>query len=223
MRHLRRANIVRSKRRWLAVLIAVAAVGVAAPHVVASSFVDGASRTAETTLPNNMGWRVGTEWTVKVQQYADYLAEPGWVTSEYRFRVVQADPAENAFTVSVRFADESLQPASARHDLLKAGYGVKNGSISLSWVQLDGRGPKIAAENARQTLPANLWSMELPANPFSGGKSVTARAPQLGQVPANEVAISMHETLTLARGAPWWLSYSNRAQRLKADLVTFSY
>ncbi len=69
---------------------------------------------------NNLGWRLGTEWTVVVEEYADYLAEAQTVTVTYRYKVVGVDAAKKSFTVSKRFANPANQPESARGDLVRA-------------------------------------------------------------------------------------------------------
>jgi hypothetical protein len=171
---------------------------------------------------NRLGWRLGTEWTVKVREYATYLYEPSWIATEYRFEVVRADPTTRSFTVRVRFADPGLQPMSARGDRLKAGYTVVNGTPRLTWVQPLGKGPKMAAREAEGLLGQNWFSLNLPADPFGAGSAVGADVPGLGKVRANRVNLGTNETATFAKGAPWWVSYSKGA-RLSVELTGFEH
>lgn len=172
-------------------------------------------------MANNLGWRLGTEWTVKVEEYATYLLEPKWVSTTYRFKVVAADEATKTFTVSMRFADPSIQPESARGDLLVAGYRLRNGAVGLGWVQPEGTGPQLGVAESRSVLGKNKISLELPASPLEGGRTASALAPGLGTVKANKVALGENETASFAPGAPWWLSYQ-KGKNLKAQLTGFT-
>jgi hypothetical protein len=170
---------------------------------------------------NNLGWQVGTGWTVQVEEYADYLAEAEWITSEYRFEVVAVDAASGTFTVVMRFADPSIQPATAQGDLLTAEYAVTNGSLRLATVQPASNGPKVTPVEARALLGENFLELDLPAEPFAGGASADVDAPGLGRVRANEVRFGQNEQARFTPGAPWWVSYA-KGQTLKATLTGFT-
>ncbi len=172
-------------------------------------------------IANNLGWRLGTEWTVRIEEYAEYLVEPDWITTSYRFTVVGADPTTNTFTVSMRFADPSIQPEAAQGDLLLAQYTVNNGNPALVALQPNGQGPAIRADQAQELLGNNFLSLEVPANPFMGGRSVTAEAPGLGRVAAHEVLVGPNTSAIFAQGVPWWVSYT-RGEQLRAQLTSFT-
>ena len=207
------------KKLLLVGLVALAALGGGGWLVVETGARPVAP--AATPLPNDLGWRLGTEWTIRVEHYASYLAEPEWVAGEYRFTVVRADSTAKRFTVRMRFADAEAQPGRARDDLLRAEYGVRNGARQLSSLQLDGKGPKLPARVAKGFLGESFVSLELPERPFEGGQSVGADVPELGRRQANKVRLGEHETATLAKGAPWWVSYS-KGDRLRGELTSFS-
>ncbi len=169
---------------------------------------------------NNLGWRLGTEWTVVVEEYADYLAEAQTITVTYRYKVVGVDAAKKSFTVSKRFANPANQPESARGDLVRAGYAADRGNLKLSWLQPQGRGMKMRPEDAEMVMGNNGIPMDVAATPFSGGKTVTASAAGLGKVQGNMTALGKGGTATYAKGAPWWVSYS-QGNAIKAKLVSF--
>jgi hypothetical protein len=163
---------------------------------------------AITSAPaNNLGWRLGTRWTVRASEYAIYLAESKWLSSDYRFEVVGADAARKRLTVAVRFADASLQPQAARGDLLRAGYAVVGGELSLAWLQPAGKGPRLSPAEARRVIGENFFSMAVPANPFSGGTAEGVDVPGIGTTRANRESLGVGESAVWAKGAPWWVSY----------------
>lgn len=173
-------------------------------------------------LANVLGWRLGTQWTVKVEKFADYLAEARTITTSYRYTVVGADPAGRSFTVSMRYADLSIQPEDARGDLMVARYTVQDGgALELAWLQPEGRGPQMPPEVARGLLGNNSLPMAVPAQPFTSGTTVQVQAPGLGQVQGNRLVLGSGETATFARGVPWWVSYS-KGDALKATLTGFT-
>lgn len=169
---------------------------------------------------NNLGWRLGTEWTVVVEEYADYLAEAQTITVTYRYKVVGVDAVKKSFTVSKRFANPANQPESARGDLVRAGYAADHGNLKLSWLQPQGRGMKMRPEDAEMVMGNNGIPMDVAASPFSGGKTVTANAAGLGKVQGNRTALGKGGTATYAKGVPWWVSYS-QGNAIKAKLVSF--
>ncbi|MBA2362695.1 MAG: hypothetical protein H0V86_04105 [Chloroflexia bacterium] len=169
---------------------------------------------------NNLGWRLGTEWTVVVEEYADYLAEAQTVTVTYRYKVVAVDAAKKSFTVSMRFADPANQPANARGDLIQAGYAADRGSLKLSWLQPHGRGSKLRPADAELLMGNNTVSMDVASSPFSGGKSVATSAASLGKVQGNRATLGKGRSATYAKGAPWWVSYS-QGDSIKAKLISF--
>ena len=203
-------------RVWLAAVFLVAALVGGSWYVAESAQGEGTSAQAE--LRNELGWRVGTAWTVRMDHYASYLAEPEWVSADYRFQVVGAEAGR--FIVTVWFADQIHQPASARGEVLRAAYVVRNGMPALAWVQPEGRGPQLSPEEAAAIFGSSFFSLELPSNPFATGESVRANAPGGRQVEARRVSFGQGETALLARGVPWWLSYSKGGQ-LTAQLVSF--
>ena len=199
----------------------------AAPAAPRTSIVTRPNRTvasrpaAQPAAPaNNLGWRLGTEWTVVVEEYADYLAEAQTVTVTYRYKVVGVDAAKKSFTVSKRFANPANQPESARGDLVRAGYAADRGNLKLSWLQPQGRGMKMRPVDAEMVMGNNGVPMDVAASPFSGGQTVTATAAGLGKVQGNRTALGKGGTATYAKGAPWWVSYSN-GNAIKAKLVSF--
>lgn len=188
-----------------------------APQAPASTV----SKQAPAQPASAFGWKVGTEWTVGVEEYASYLAQPRWVSTEYRFRVIAAEPASHTFTVSVRFADPSTQPQSAQGDMLRAGYTLRQGNLELAWVQPEGRGPKLSPAEAEGIVGSNFISLQLPKNPMASGTRVQASVPSLGKVAAQKVSLSKTETATFAKGAPWWVSYA-KGNTLRARLTGFT-
>lgn len=172
------------------------------------------------SMANNLGWRLGTEWAVKVRQNASYLANATWISTTYRFKVINADRAKQSFMVSVRFADPSRQPDSAKGDIMRAGYTLRNGAVQLAWVQPQGTGPQLTPAEARLIVGQSFIALELPSSPFTGGDRVGVTAAQLGTVRANRVSLSRGESATFAKGAPWWISYV-KGKELKAQLVSF--
>ncbi len=179
------------------------------------------AKAAQAAAPtNNLGWRMGTEWTIKVREYATHLLEPQWINVEYRMQVVAVDPAKNSFTVAMRHADASLQPESAQGDLLRAGYVAKNGKLKLAWLQPQGTGPRLSEAKAKGLLGSNHLPMSVSDSPFEGGASVSVKAAGLGTVNGNREALSKGESATYAKGAPWWVSYA-RGKDLKAELTDF--
>ncbi len=172
-------------------------------------------------IVNNLGWRLGTEWTVRVEEYAEYLFEPDWISTSYRFTVVGVDPTTNTFTVSMRFADPSLQPAAPQGDLVVAQYMVNNGNLTLAALQPHGEGRALPVDQAQGVLGNNFLSLEVPASPFTGGRSVPVEVPGLGRVAANEVPVGPNRTATFAQDVPWWVSYS-QGEHLRAQLKSFT-
>lgn len=163
---------------------------------------------ATTAAPaNTLGWRLGTRWTVRAREYASYLAESEWLSSDYRFEVVGADAARKRLTVAVRFADESLQPRWNRGDLLRAGYAVVGGELRLAWLQPKGEGPRLSPTEARRVVGENFFSMAVPASPFSGGEAVGVDAPGIGSTRGNRERLGVGESTVWAKGLPWWVSY----------------
>lgn len=169
---------------------------------------------------NRMGWRLGTEWTIKVRQYGAYQPEPEWVGAQYRFRVEGVGRDGRSFTVSMRFADPASQPESARGELLRIGYTLEDGNPRLGWVRPRGEGAAVSPSKARALLGDAFFSLEIPSKPFSGGRGVAAEAPGLGGTRANELRVGPGETAAFAEGAPWWVSYS-KGNVLKAELASF--
>lgn len=170
---------------------------------------------------NDLGWRLGTEWTVRVEEKAAaYLALSQDVRSEYRFEVVAADDAEGAYEVAMRFADPSIQPESARGELLRAGYSVVDGDLKLAWLQPGGEGRKLQPSEAERLLGTNTLSMDVSASGSAAGAKTTARVPGLGVTAATKVRLGRGESVTYAKGAPWWVSYE-KGSSLKARLLSF--
>ena len=187
---------------------------------VMESRADGKGDGGQVQVENNLGWRLGTAWTVRMSQYASYLAEPEWVSGDFRFQVVGVDPAAKTFTVSVHFADPGYQPTSAQGELIRAVYAVKAGALRLASLQLEGRGPRLSPAEGETVLGNNFFSLELPAAPFAG-ESVTVDAPHLGTQRGSKVQLGVQESATLTRGAPWWVTYA-KGGTLKAELTSFS-
>lgn len=176
--------------------------------------VDGAGGDQMTAAPllgsvmaNDLGWRVGTEWTVLMSEYGGKLL-PIWLTHRFRFQVVDVDIAQRAFTVSMRFANPINQPRSAQGDLLTAGYVLRGSTPQLEWVRFHGRGPKLTGRNLRELLGTRLVPLYLPPRPLKGGDPVERDVPQLGVVQGNRVDMGGGEFATFAEGAPWWVRYS---------------
>lgn len=172
------------------------------------------------TLANPLGWRLGTRWNVAVEQYNPQLAEPRWVATEYQYKVVAANAKAKSFTVSMSLADQASQPETARGDLLRAGYELRDGALELAWVQPLGKGRKLSPDEAEMLLGENSLPLEVPASPFSGGTQLSVSAAGLGKVQANRVAIGQDETAAFAKGAPWWVTYA-KGKDMKAKLTSF--
>lgn len=205
------------RRAWLGALLLAGALFAGSWYVVESG-AQGEGTSAQAQTPNELGWRAGTAWTVRMDHYATYLAEPDWVSADYHFQVVGAEAG--TFIVSVRFADGVHQPASARSELMRAAYTVRNEMPTLAWVQLEGRGPQLSPEEAVAHFGGSFFSLELPANPFTTGESVRANTPGGREVEARRVSYGRSETALVARGIPWWLSYS-KGDELRAQLISF--
>lgn len=178
------------------------------------------AKVASTGPANDLGWRLGTEWTVQVEEYADYLAQPQAVTVTYRYKVVAVDAGKKSFSVSQRFADPANQPEAARGDLMRAGYTTERGALKLAWVQPQGKGAKLRPAQAHTLLGNNSISLEVAASPFSDGKDVSVLAAGLGKVRGNRVVLGKDKTATYVKGAPWWVSYS-QGRTIKAKLTSF--
>ena len=176
---------------------------------------------ATTAAPaNNLGWRLGTRWTVRASEYASYLAESEWLSSDYRFEVVGADAARKRLTVAVRFADASLQPQAARGDLLRAGYAVVGGELRLAWLQPAGKGPRLSPAEARRVVGENFFSMAVPASPFLGGAAEEVDVPGIGATRGNRESLGVGESAVWAKGAPWWVSYQ-KGGSLSVELTDY--
>ncbi len=171
-------------------------------------------------LANPLGWRQGTRWKVAVEQYNTQLATPRWVSSEYQYNVIAANAQSKSFVVSMSLADQASQPETARGDILRAGYELRNGALELAWVQPLGKGRKLSPEEAEMLLGENALPLEVPASPFAGGTDLTVSAAGLGKVQANRVALGQGETASFAKGAPWWVNYA-KGKNLKAKLTSF--
>ena len=194
----------------------------ASPPQGANPRTQAANATQQDAIANTLGWRLGTEWTVRVEEYAEYLVEPDWITTEYRFTVVGVDPTTNTFTVSMRFADPSIQPEDAQGDLLVAQYTVNTGNLTLAALQPHGKGPALPVEQAQELLGNNFFSLEVPESPFRGGRSgEEVEVPGRGRVAANEVPMGPNATATFAQDVPWWVSYS-QGEHLRAQLKSFT-
>ena len=207
----------RVRASWAALLAASVLVSSGCAEDVREEAVPRAGAAAAASVPNAFGWQLGSEWTVSVREYATYLAEPTWITSEYRFRVVAVDPDANTLTVTMSFADPSLQPPSGQDELVRATYTVEQQVPTLSTLQPEGQGPKLPPGQAKTLLGKNFLSLELPQTPFSGEPTTVQAAGRTTQ--ASKKSLGPNKHATFAKGAPWWLTYSH-GPHLEAKLTT---
>ncbi len=171
--------------------------------------------------PNALGWRLGTEWTVRVSEYDTHKPVPAWTNAEYRYKIIASNPVQKSLTLSMRFADLSSQPESARGELVRAGYVVEDGRLQLAWVQPLGRGPRLTPEEGELLMGENALPLDIPVEPFAGGASVQVNAPRIGESRGNKVSLRDGATATYVKGAPWWVSYSE-GKNLKATMTGFT-
>ncbi len=74
--------------------------------------------------------------------------------------------------------------------------------------------------DAEMLMGNNAISMDVAETPFSGGKTVSTSAANLGKVQGNKAALGNGRTATYVKGAPWWVSYS-QGEGIKAKLINF--
>lgn len=208
------------RRRWWTTGALAALLGLAAGLVMLSG--SQPPRGAEAAPPNELNWRRGTTWRLRVSQPNQVVMRDAsslpMLVHEYVFEVVDIQGGE--FVVEVRHADRDRQPASRQGSLLLANFTVgRGGKLRLSSAQSGRHGVPVPATDVRLVTGDAFPALEVPDQPFSGGRAVPVRVSGK-TIPANRVQRRSGEYADWSRELPWYARYVRQGV-VQAELVAF--